>query len=107
MSQLAFRLRDEGTRRVKQAAHLDPWLEQARIAIRVMARSGTSFTAEDIRRMCGDPDRPNLMGALFLQAAKDDVIAFVRYEVSERAERRGAPVKVWRGPEGWVRKDLP
>jgi len=97
MSQLALKLRDEGMRRVTRAAYLDPWLDQARTAIRVLAESSMEFTAEDIRRMCGDPDRPNLMGALFLQAAKADSIAFVGYEASERAERRGAPVKVWRG----------
>ena len=89
-------LRDLGISRVKAAA--DPY-EIALIeeTIRTHARSGREFTALDVRKIIGHLDSPNLMGAMFLSAAKAGLIERVRYIHSKAESRRSGAVAVWRG----------
>lgn len=58
------------------------------------------FTAEDIRRIAGDPpDHPNAMGARFYIAARRGVIRRVAYRKSKRASLHAHPIAVWQGPD--------
>jgi hypothetical protein len=84
------------------AALFDPWPDQADRAIAHLARMGRTFTAEDVRELAGDPDRPNAMGVRLLAAAKAGRIRQIGVERSSRPERHAGLVIVWQGvrPDG-------
>jgi hypothetical protein len=90
-------LRDRGHRQLDLASLWDPWPERADAALEYLARTGREFTAEDVRAMVGDPDRPGAMGGRLLAAAKKGLIERVGFRQAERSERRSGWLAVWRG----------
>jgi len=93
----AERARDHGTEAALDSAGL--WRDLARGAIAYLAASGHTFTADDVRRLTGEPPSDGALGALFLGAAKRREIVAVGYERSRRPLRRGGVVRVWVGAE--------
>jgi hypothetical protein len=94
-------LRDEGARQAIDAADTRGRLAGEQ-AIHDLAATGRPFTAEDVRDLIGAPlgCRPNVLGGLFLRAAKAGVIEAVGYQPARRAEARSRPLRVWRGRRG-------
>ena len=89
-------LRDRGIALV-DAAEPAPWKDRADAAIRELASSGAEFSAEDVRAIAGNPDRPNAMGARFNAAVKSGILVYVRHSPSNRAQLHRCKVAVWRG----------
>lgn len=88
--------RDRGIARV-DAAEPDVWKRAADRAIEQLAATGEPFTAEDVRRMVGDPSRPNAFGSRFLAAARSGLVHKVGYRPSSRPHRHTNPIAVWVG----------
>lgn len=99
MSQLALRLKTAGTQAV--SANHPEYAAKAAEAIELLARplQGTrwSFTAEDVRRMIGDPPHPNVLGAALSAAARAGTIVAVGWTDSTRTAARGRPLRKWEG----------
>lgn len=93
----AAALRDAGMHQADLASLWDPWPREADRAIEELARRRVMFTAEDLRAMVGDPDRPGLIGARILAAARAGIIERAGYVQASRPERRGGVVALWRG----------
>lgn len=94
---MSAELRDAGVE-VVDAAVSEAWKRDADLAIDELAKSGNSFTAEDLRSMVGDPpNHPNAMGARFLKAAKRGLIIRVGYRQSQRESLHLHPIAVWKG----------
>lgn len=89
-----LRLRDEGTARVEDAVDVD-WRERAEAAVDALIVEGQPFTAEEVCRIAGRPDRPNAVGALLLGAARRGAVRRVGYRPARRAERHGAVLAIW------------
>jgi hypothetical protein len=88
-------VRDAGMFRALAA---DPdWGHQALEAIRVLAREGSSFTADDVRAVAGSPKVPNVMGAVFAIARQQGLIRLVGSGRSGRGSRRRGRRGVWIG----------
>ena len=54
------------------------------------------FTADDLHRVCDTPDNPNLYGVLTAKLRCAGRIVSVGFKTSERKERNGGVVRVWR-----------
>lgn len=95
----AIRRREQGMAAVE--AHSDAEYRYRLIgAIEVLAASGREFTADEARRIAGDPPEtthPNIAGALFNAAAKTGIIRMVGYGTSERPRGHGNTVRIWVG----------
>lgn len=86
-----------GMARADEAADPD-WKARVDAAIEQLASAGERFTAEDIRRIAGDPpDHPNAMGAHFNAAARRGLIEKVAYRKARRASLHSHPIAVWIG----------
>ena len=96
--ELTFRARDTGADSALVSAGL--WLDLARGAIAYLAASGRHFTADDVRRLAGEPPSDNALGAVLLAASKRHEIVTVGFDRSKRVTRRGGMVRVWKGTEG-------
>lgn len=78
----------------------DPWWGScARAAIRHLASTGRTFSADDLRFDCdlGEPEHPNWWGGAFASARKAGLITMVGYTLSRRPERGSAILRTWRG----------
>jgi hypothetical protein len=89
--------RDEAIEQMALASTWDPWPERCDAAIEYLARARPTFTAEDVRELCGDPSRPTQLGARLLAAAKRGLIERVGFAQASRSERHGGWVGVWQG----------
>jgi hypothetical protein len=72
------------------------WAELARHAVADLCSTGATFTAEDVRRLAGDPEAPNAMGALLHAIADEGWISMVGTVKSTRPNAHGRRVIVWR-----------
>ena len=80
----------------------EDWRESCDKAIAELAATGRAFTADDIRRLVGDPpNHPNAMGARFVAAAKAGILRKVGYQSPLRASRHASVVAIWRGKDGF------
>lgn len=84
--------------------HKAPWGQRAREALRDLAASGASFTADDLIARVGHPDkshapnaRNNSIGSLFREASTSNLIVAVGVQKSTQPERKGGMVRIWRG----------
>lgn len=78
----------------------DPWWAScARAAIKHLASTGRTFSADDLRFDCdlAEPEHPQWMGAAFASARKAGLIEFVGYTISRRPTRGSAILRTWRG----------
>lgn len=95
----AIRRREQGIAEVE--AHSDAEYRYRLIrAIQILADGGQEFTADDCRRIAGDPPattHPNIAGALFNAAAKQGLIRMVGYGLSSRPQGHGNLVRRWIG----------
>ena len=73
------------------------WAERADRTIAYLASTGLEFTADDIRRRCGEPDSPNALGAVFLNAQRQGRISLAGYRRSSKVSRHAARVGIWIG----------
>ncbi|MDZ5077900.1 hypothetical protein [Nesterenkonia sp. HG001] len=85
------------------AIRTDPradWLTGAREAIEALAarsaRTGAEFTADDLRRMIGEPDHPNWFGSAFNTARIARIIEPVGFTISRARSRHGGVIRTWR-----------
>jgi hypothetical protein len=92
----AVELRDAGMA-LADEAEPDAWKLAADLAIEILARWPESFTAEDVRRLAGDPLHPNAMGPRLQAAARANVIREVGYTTGERPLSRARVLRVYRG----------
>lgn len=79
---------------VARAEHED-WVKRARFVIADLCHDAVEFTAEDVRRMVGEPPAPNLIGALFRTIAEEGTIRQVGYQKAHRPEAHGRPIALW------------
>lgn len=96
----AVALRDAGTALV-DANEPTEWKAEADKAIALLARrtfaSGGTFTAEDVREIAGDPERPNAMGARWLAAVRAGLVEQVGMTRSTRPESHRCRLFQYRG----------
>jgi hypothetical protein len=89
-------LRDAGMA-LADSAEPSQWKLAADLAIEMLARGGDPFTAEDVRRLAGDPTHPNAMGPRLQAAVRGQVIQEVGYTTGERPLSRARVLRVYRG----------
>ena len=94
----ARRRRDRGAVQAANAVH-PYWKLAAEKALRDLARSGREFTSDDLHERVGHAlgGHREAMGALFLTAAKQEVITQAGYRKSTRPEAHGRILTVWCG----------
>lgn len=93
-------LRDAGAAVVGSTApgHLvTSWRNRAEASLARAIASGETFSADDLVEEVGLPPRPNMLGALFLHAAKADRINAVGFAPSTRPAARGRVQRTWAG----------
>lgn len=67
-------------------------------AILYLARTRSSFTAEDVRQRAGSEYHHNLIGARFMALSRvENLIECIGYKKSKRTQRRGGILRVWKG----------
>jgi hypothetical protein len=93
---LGLHLKAQGQQRVDEAEH-KKWKALADKVIRHLIWTGESFTAEDVRRLAGDPSRDNAIGARLSAWARTGKIRTVGYTQATRAPRHASLLRVWRG----------
>jgi hypothetical protein len=91
-------LRDDGLAAVS-AATVTGWRLAADHAIERLAGTGGTFTAEDVRRLAGDPlgSHPNAMGARLSAAARRGTIVPAGYVQATRPQSRARVLRAWKG----------
>jgi hypothetical protein len=89
-------LREHGMGRADSAEPLE-WKQRADAAIKSLAASGARFTAEDVRRIAGDPSHPNALGARIFEAARKGQIRRVGTTRAQRVGRRMGTLAEWMG----------
>lgn len=76
------------------------WLADAADAIDSLVyrshRTGSTFTADDLRAMIGEPGHPNWTGVAFNAARTLGVIVVDGFTISRTKSRHGGVVRVWR-----------
>lgn len=93
-------LRDDGVSRV-DANTPDDWKSAVQMQIAKLAATGQPFTAENVRRVVGDPpNHPNAMGAQFISACRANVIEKVGYVNPARPTRHASVIALWIGKKG-------
>lgn len=99
-------LRDVGAERAGLSVHTF-WRLAAEKHIGRLAESGDEFTSDQLHQAVGaPPGHASSVGALFLTAAKRDLIEAVGYRRSARPEAHARIVTVWRGT-GRRRAEVP
>lgn len=99
---LARAARDEGMSQVEANSH-EEWKADVDKAIVLHARSGDSFTSDDIRHFVhvfghrAEPHHDNAWGARFAAAAKRGEIVKVGHRQSARKAGHARTIAVWRG----------
>lgn len=91
-------VKDRGAQTALEGAGAE-WRVAARKAIEELARAPFPFTAEDVRRLAGDPPSDNAMGGALLRARKDGRIRMVGFAAARRLRRHGGTVRTWVGVE--------
>jgi len=82
---------------LSKAPYSEPWLSLAADAIESLRIRGVEFTAEDVRRIAGEPPRANLLGVAIRRARLAGVIEPAGVTYADRAEARGRLLQTWRG----------
>ena len=78
-------------------AEPDQWKLAADLAIEILARGGERFTAEDVRRLAGDPLHPAAFGPRVQAAVREGLIECVGFTTGERPLSRARVLRVYRG----------
>ena len=74
------------------------WRNWALREIGIMARNGLEFTADDVRKIVGEPDVANRWGGVFLSARRAGLIEPTgSVRPSTTTSRHASLVRVWRG----------
>lgn len=90
-------LRDQGMARAAAPLEDVPWRQEADRAVRSLARSGQTFSAEDVTAVAGRPIHPNAVGALLSSWKRRGLIEPVGFGQAERRERHASRMLQWRG----------
>lgn len=90
------RLRDQGIAQVDSHTP-EAWKTSMDTAISTYAKTGQSFTAEDVREIAGEPPTPNAMGARFLAAIQRGIIRKVGYRSARRSSAHARAIAVYTG----------
>lgn len=91
-------LRDKGTEQAGSGlpvASLVSWEQKARAAIAELIKVESNFTADDVRKIAGDPPTPNAMGAALRLACKRYWIRPVGVTTADRPSRHASLLRVW------------
>jgi hypothetical protein len=94
--QTAIELRDSGMALADQAEPSE-WKQRADHAIEKLAWNAGQFTAEDVRRLAGDPTHPAAVGPRFQAAVRAGLIRCVGYTTGERPLSRARMLRVYVG----------
>jgi hypothetical protein len=92
------RLRDVG---VEQAGSGVPgfeaseWRAKAEESLGLLIHLGNTFTADDVVRLAGPPPHPNMLGGLFITAARSKRIVSVGYTQGQRKSAHSRVQKLW------------
>ncbi len=73
------------------------WKERAFNTVVVLAIGDEPFTAEDVRRIAGDPTHPNAMGALLSYCGRKGFIHKVGRRNATRSSLHASELTVWSG----------
>ncbi len=74
------------------------WRDQCDVEIARLASLGETFTAEDVRKVVGDPpNHPNAMGARFLKAVRANLIARIGHKNGTRRAAHARLIGCYRG----------
>ncbi len=97
------RFASEGARRKARGMSLvdaavdSAWAKRADAAIATLAASFAEFTAEDVCRIAGRPDRPNAVGSRLSAWARKGLIYRVDVRKAGRPDAHARLVSVWKG----------
>jgi hypothetical protein len=91
---LGDQLAVEGQERAWDATG-EPWRKRAQRAISSLCERGIPFTAEDVRRLAGDPDSQNAMGAALGKASREGLIYTSGFTKPQRASRHSNMLRLW------------
>ncbi|TLP72958.1 hypothetical protein [Nesterenkonia sphaerica] len=76
------------------------WLADARESIEALARRArtydTTFTADDLRRLVGEPAHPNWVGGAFSSARRLGIITPAGYTTSSTRSRHRGVIRKWK-----------
>jgi len=79
------------------------WMYDAHTAIDALVvryqRTGQTFTAEDLRRMIGEPEHCNWIGIAFRAAHNRGAITQEGFTLSHTKSRRGGVIRVWKAAQ--------
>lgn len=92
--------RDEGTERAGSGINgpaASDWRLKAKDALKELAASGTAFSADDVVARAGEPPVPNMLGALFLGAARAASIQAYGFTQSTRPSAHARTQRTWVG----------
>lgn len=71
------------------------WHAAALRSIDVLNANFTTWSAEDLRSLAGDPPIPNALGALLKSLAQRGVIRPAGFVEAQRSEARGRAIRLW------------
>lgn len=76
------------------------WMQDAAEAIDALAarsaKYDTTFTADDLRKMIGEPGHPNWTGTAFSAARQNRVIEMAGFTTSTAKSRHRGVIRTWR-----------
>lgn len=93
-------LRDAGTEVAGSgapAALASAWRTKAAEAMTTLARSGEEFSADDLVAIAGEPPVPNMLGGVFMSAARRDLINAVGFTTASRPSAHARVQRTWKG----------
>lgn len=93
-------LRDAGTEAAGSgtpAALASAWRAKAAEAMTTLARSGEEFSADDLVAIAGEPPVPNMLGGVFMSAARRDLINAVGFTTASRPSAHARVQRTWKG----------
>ncbi len=94
--ELGLGLRDYGMTAVDESTDQD-WKNIADGAIEQLARAGQPFTAEDVRKITGDPPKVNALGPRFMAAVKSGIIRKIAYIRATRPKAHARALALYEG----------
>lgn len=73
------------------------WRDEAAKALETLAGRTDPFSADDLVAIAGEPPRPNMLGPVFAQAARRNLIRAVGYTQGTRPSAHARVQRTWAG----------
>lgn len=91
----ALKASEEAQARVEQNAD-NEWLQQAHLAVRLIAERMSEFTTDDVWEVLPQTRENRALGPVMKKAASAGlIVATDRVRTGKRVSRHGAPLRVW------------